>query len=87
MHLVYRREIELVLTKFVIKSPLDIFCHICALMKYWAGLYAESDKEQLVEGINTMLRVAKGILKRQREEAEAAGQLQDGEDDQDNASG
>jgi len=50
-------------------------------------LYAESDKEQLVEGINTMLRVAKGILKRQREEAEAAGQLQDGEDDQDNASG
>jgi hypothetical protein len=61
--------------KVVIKSPLNIFCHICALMKYWAGLYAESNKEQLVEGINTMLRVAKGVLKRQREEAEASGQL------------
>jgi hypothetical protein len=30
-------------------------------MEYWAGLYTESDKEQLIEGINTMLRVAKGI--------------------------
>jgi hypothetical protein len=31
-------------------------------MVYWSGLYAELDKDQLVEGTNTMLRVAKEIL-------------------------
>jgi len=31
-------------------------------MIYWSGLYAEIDHEQLVEGANTMLRVAKEIL-------------------------
>jgi hypothetical protein len=31
-------------------------------MKYWAGLFAELDQEQLVEGANTMLRVAKEIM-------------------------
>jgi len=71
--------------KVVIKSLLDIFCHICALMNYWAGLYAEPDKEQIIEGINTMLKVMKGILKRQKEEAEATKQLQDGGTDLDNA--
>ena len=44
-------------------------------MIYWAGLYSEMDQEQLVEGANLMLKVAKEIL---------AGQvnkllLQDGE--------
>jgi hypothetical protein len=28
---------------------------MCALMKYWTGLYVEPDMEQLLEGINTML--------------------------------
>lgn len=31
-------------------------------MIYWSGLYAELDKEQLVEGTNTMLKLAKEIL-------------------------
>jgi hypothetical protein len=31
-------------------------------MIYWSGLYAELDRDQLVEGANTMLRVAKEIL-------------------------
>jgi len=54
-------------------------------MNYWAGLYAEPDKEQIIEGINTMLKVMKGILKRQKEEAEAPKQLQDGGTGSDNA--
>ena len=31
-------------------------------MSYCSGLYAELDQEQLVEGANTMLRVAKEVL-------------------------
>jgi len=56
-------------------------------MKYWAGLYAEPDREQLIVGINTMLRVATRILKRQKEDMEATDRLQDGAPDEpDNAS-
>ena len=31
-------------------------------MNFWSGLYAEMDQDQLVEGANTMLRVAKEVL-------------------------
>lgn len=51
-----------VFDKKLIKSPLEIVCHACALMKYWVGLFADMDQDQLVEGANTMLRVAKEIL-------------------------
>lgn len=51
-----------VFDKKLIKSPLEIICHACALMKFWAGLFAELEQEQLVEGANTLLRVAKEIL-------------------------
>ena len=55
-------------------------------MKYWAGLYAEPDREQLIEGVNTMLRVANRILKRQKEDQEAAGRPLGGDlDEQDDA--
>jgi hypothetical protein len=54
--------------------------------EYWAGLYAETRQEQIIEGINSMLRVTKRILKRQKD-MEAARQLQGGgPDEQDNAS-
>ena len=46
----------------LIKNPLEIIYHACALMSYCLGLYAELDQEQLVEGANTMLRVAKEVL-------------------------
>jgi hypothetical protein len=48
--------------KKIIKNPLEIICHACVLMHYWAGLYTEMDKEELVEGANLMLQVAKGLL-------------------------
>lgn len=48
--------------KKLIKNPLEIICHTCALMKYWAGLYNELDQAQLVEGAELMLKVAKEVL-------------------------
>ena len=46
----------------LIKNPLEIICHAYALMSYCSGLYAELDQEQLVQGVNTMLRVAKDVI-------------------------
>lgn len=37
-------------------------CHACALMQYWSDLYAEMDQDQLVEGADLMLKVAKEVL-------------------------
>lgn len=49
-----RKETMLVLRGRSSKT-LQIFCHACALMHYWAGLYGEMDKVHLVEGDNLML--------------------------------
>lgn len=35
-------------------------------MKYWAGLYAEMDREELVEGATTMSSVAERLMVAQR---------------------
>lgn len=73
--------------KIMIKNPLDIVYHACALIKYWAGLFVEADKEQLEEGVNAILEIAKRILKRQKKDMEGTRQLDNGDDDeQDNAS-
>jgi hypothetical protein len=45
-----------------IKSPVEILCHTGALMRFWAGLYADVDKEMLINGVNTMLRVAARLI-------------------------
>ena len=51
----------------LILNPISIVCHACTIMSYWAGLYAGMDREALEEGINTMLRIATGLLnKKQR---------------------
>ena len=31
----------------LIKNPVEILCHACALMRFWAGLYVGDDKEIL----------------------------------------
>lgn len=56
--------------KKIIRNPLEIICHACALMNYWAGLFAENDKEQLEEGVATMLRIAKELLATQQKMGE-----------------
>lgn len=42
--------------KKIIRNLIEVVCHIRVPMRYWTGLYAEMDQEQLIEGINTMLR-------------------------------
>ena len=35
-------------------------------MRYWAGLYAEGDKERLVEGVNFMLKIVTKLISKTR---------------------
>jgi hypothetical protein len=51
--------------KILLKSPLEILCHASALMIFWTGLYGEMDPDQLIEGANLMLKVAKELLAKQ----------------------
>jgi hypothetical protein len=41
----------------LLKNIVSIICHACVLISYWAGLFIENDKEALVAGVNTMLRL------------------------------
>lgn len=47
-------------------NPIEIVCYAYSLMRYWAGLYAEGDKERLVEGVNVMLKVATKLISKTR---------------------
>ena len=68
----------MVFEKKVVKNPLEIICHACVLMIYWTGLYAELDRDQLVDQ-TTMLRVAKEILAAQTTRQVNQLLLEDGE--------
>ena len=46
----------------LIKNPVQILCHACALMRFWAGLYVGDDKEILIDGVNAMLKIAVELL-------------------------
>ena len=54
----------------IIRNPIEILCHAAALMCFWTGIYAEIDSMMLINGVNTMLKVASDLLlpKRQPEE-------------------
>ena len=41
-----------------VRSPISIICYACSLMEYWVGLFLYDDKEQLIAGANTMLKIA-----------------------------
>jgi len=47
-------------------------------MNYWAGLYADLDREQMIEGANLMLKVAKEVLAAQTTRQVNLLVLQDG---------
>lgn len=70
--------------KKIIKSPLEILCHVSALMIFWAGLFSEMDRDQLIEGANLMLKVAKEVLARQTARHVNQLLLQDGQEDDTN---
>lgn len=69
--------------KKIIKSPLEILCHASSPMIYWAGLYDEMEREQLVEGANLMLKVAKEVLGKQTAHQVDRLLLQDTQEDED----
>jgi len=48
------------------------------ILRDWAGLYAEMDREQLIEGANLMLKVAKEVLAAQTARQVNKLLLQDG---------
>jgi len=49
-----------------VQDPAYIVCYACALMSYWAGLYLNDDKEALVAGVNTMLKIAMQLTKKKQ---------------------
>jgi hypothetical protein len=68
--------------KKLIKSPVDIICHAGALMKFWTGLFAEMDRATLEEGIDTMVKIAVGLLTSKRSRpSQASDDQTTGDDD------
>lgn len=63
-------------------NPIDIVCHACALIKFWAGLQKEVDKETLIQAADTMLKIAVQLLTKKRQATNQVRMIQDdGEDD------
>ena len=69
-----------------LNNPIEIVCYACSLMRYWAGLYAEGDKERLVEGVNFMLKIVTKLISKTRAPGDTMMQIQEAdrqEDEQD----
>lgn len=45
----------------ILHNPLEIVSHVCALMKFWAILQKEVDKEVLIKGVDTMFKIAEQL--------------------------
>jgi hypothetical protein len=50
----------------MIRNPISIICHACALISYWVGLFLEGDKELLIAGANLMLQIALKLLNKKQ---------------------
>ena len=50
-----------------VTNPAAIICYACSLMGYWANLFLESDKESMLEGVNTMLAIAMKLVAKKEE--------------------
>ena len=46
----------------IIRNPIEIICLAGALMRFWTSLFPEMDREMLIDGANTMLKVATKIF-------------------------
>lgn len=48
----------------LVTNPIAVMCcYACSLMSYWAGLFCEADKEELVAGVDKMLKIALQLVK------------------------
>lgn len=63
----------------ILHNPVTIVSHTCALIKYWAGLYPEEEREMVEAGVNTMLEITKKLVKKTRVNQKA---LEDGSNTQ-----
>jgi hypothetical protein len=59
---IWKYKNKAILTKNLIKHPVEIMLHTCALLSYWTGLFTPEVQEEVVAGINTMLAIAHGLL-------------------------
>jgi len=48
-----------------VTSPIHVICYACSLMEYWAGLFLDEDKDQLIAGANTMLEIAMQLVSKE----------------------
>ena len=64
-------------------NPLAIVSHACALMKFWAGLQKEVDREVLIKGVDDMLEIAVKLLNEKRQGTSQVYRLRDGAEDDD----
>ena len=56
----------------------------CAIiMRFWTGLYAEVEREMLINGVNNMLREAARLLLPKSTAGDRMHRLKSGDDDED----
>jgi hypothetical protein len=68
-----------------LRNPIEIVCHACALIKFWEGLQKEVDKEALIQGVETMFKIAVQLLSENRPADSQNRMIQDGDDDDEDA--
>ena len=57
-------------------NSIEIICHACALMKFWAGLQKKDDKEALIKGV-TMFKIVVQLLSKTHQVVVRTNMLQD----------
>lgn len=67
----------------LLKNPIEIMCLASALMRFWAGLQRDEDKEVLIQGANDMLKIAIRLLTKPSSGAARLQMLQDADADED----
>jgi hypothetical protein len=65
------------------QNPIEIICHACAFMKFWAGLQKEVDKEMLIQGVDTMIKIALQLLSKKHQAVTRSNLLPDPADEDD----
>jgi hypothetical protein len=78
-----RLATKLVLIGLSSKNPIEILCHAGALMRFWTGLYAEVEREMLINGVNTMLREAARLLLPKNTAGDRVKRVKSGDNDED----
>jgi hypothetical protein len=49
-----------------VQEPASIVCYACVRMSSWAGLYLDDDKEAMLDGVNTMMKIAMKLVNKKQ---------------------